>query len=186
VAISVWGKRQNNYYCEYMMNRHLNFLATLAAIRSIKSMFPRALTVLIEDKANGSAIIGVLRSEMLCSPVNPRGGKVARVNAISAAIESGHVFLPQGAPWVAEFIDQFAVFPAGAHDDMVDAASQALVRLTQSSGYFEMDEPDYDENGRRRIDDGMTIYLSDSQYHVYGDDERDTGFSSGPEMWLPY
>ena len=68
-----------------------------------------------------------------------------------------------------------------------DAASQALVRLTQSSGYFEIDEPDYDENGRRRIDDGMTIYLSDSQYHVYGDnDESDARYSSGPEMWLPY
>lgn len=140
VAISVWGKRQNNYYCEYMMNRHLNFLATLAAIRSIKSMFPRVLTVLIEDKANGSAIINVLQQEMFCIPVNPRGGKVARVNAVSAAIESGHVFLPRGAVWVNDFVDQAAAFPNAAHDDMVDSASQALGHLLFSSGVTEVPE----------------------------------------------
>lgn len=186
VSIQVWGKANNNYYCRYCLNRHLTFSETVAQIRAVKKLYPHAQFVLIEDKANGSAIIDVLRSEMLCIPVNPRGGKVARVNAVSAAIESGHVFLPSDAPWVEEFVDQWSVFPAGEHDDMVDSASQALLRLTQSSGYFEIDEPDYDENGRRRIDDGMTIYLSDSQYHVYGDDESDARFSSGPEMWLPY
>ena len=140
VAISVWGKRKNDYYCEYMMNRHLNFLATLQAIRNIRQMFPRAMQVLIEDKANGSAIINVLQQEMFCIPVNPRGGKVARVNAVSAAIESGHVFLPRAVPWTADFIDQASAFPNAAHDDMVDSASQALSYLIYSSGVYEVPE----------------------------------------------
>ena len=66
---------------------------------------------------------------MFCIPVNPRGGKVARVNAVSAAIESGHVYVPEDAPWLSEYLDQWSAFPAGAHDDMVDASSHALSYL---------------------------------------------------------
>ena len=71
---------------------------------------------------------------MFCIPVEPKGGKIARVNAVSAAIESGHVHLPEGAPWLREYVDQWTAFPAGAHDDMVDASSQALHYLFGVSG----------------------------------------------------
>ena len=168
VAISVWGKRHNNYYCRYMMNRHLNFLATLQAIRSVKQMFPRALAVLIEDKANGSAIINVLQQEMFCIPVNPRGGKVSRVNSVSAAIESGHVYLPRSAPWVSDFVDQCAAFPNAAHDDMVDSASQALSYLLYSSGVTDIPElPEYEQlatNEEQQFLDG------DKMFDPYGKD----------------
>lgn len=136
VSIQVWGKLRNDYYLRYCLNQHLDFPGTIAAIRTVKQLYPRAATVLIEDKANGSAIIQTLQREMYCIPVQPIGGKVARVNAISAAIESGHVYLPDPAqaPWVNDFIDQFTAFPNGAHDDMVDACSQALNRLIYFSG----------------------------------------------------
>lgn len=147
VSIQVWGKLRNDYYLRYCLNKHLDFPGTIAAIRSVKQLYPRAYTVLIEDKANGSAIIQTLQREMYCVPVQPIGGKVARVNAISAAIESGHVFLPKRRrlredggiiedvePWVNDFLDQFTAFPNGAHDDMVDACSQALNRLIYFSG----------------------------------------------------
>ena len=103
--------------------------------------------MLIEDKANGSAVLQVLQRSMCCVGVNPMGGKVARVNAVSAAIESGHVFLPEPgkAGWVADFIEQFSAFPNAAHDDMVDAASQALQRLIYAPGGE--DEP---RGGERR------------------------------------
>lgn len=136
VAIQVWGKLGEDYYLRYSLCKHLDFPATLSAIRMVRLLYPAARTVLIEDKANGSAIIQTLQREMYCIPVNPLGGKVARVNAIAPAIESGHVFIPMfaKAPWVADFVDQFAAFPSGAHDDMVDAASQALNRLIYATG----------------------------------------------------
>ena len=168
VAISVWGKRGNNYYCRYMMNKHLNFLATLQAIRSVRQLYPRAMTVLIEDKANGSAIINVLQQEMFCIPVNPKGGKVSRVNSVSAAIESGHVFLPRSAPWVSDFVDQCAAFPNASHDDMVDSASQALAYLLYSSGVTEVPElPEYEQlatNEEQQFLDG------DKLFNPYGQD----------------
>ena len=134
VAITVWGKLGNDYYLRYCLNRHLTFSQTLDAIRMAQTLYPNAQRVLIEDKANGTAIIDVLQREMFCIPVNPKGGKEARVNAISPAIESGHVFLPEDAPWLEAYIDQFSAFPAGAHDDMVDSTSQALAFLLHANG----------------------------------------------------
>ena len=134
VAITVWGKLNSDYYLRYCLNRHLTFSQTIEAIRLAQTLYPYAQRVLIEDKANGTAIIDVLQREMFCIPVNPKGGKEARVNAISPAIESGHVFLPEDAPWLDAYIDQFSAFPAGAHDDMVDSTSQALTFLLPASG----------------------------------------------------
>ena len=134
VAIEVWGKVDNDYYLRYCLNRHMDFPETVKAIRAVRKLYPEALAVLIEDKANGSAIIQTLQKEMFCIPVNPKGGKEARVNAVSPAIESGHVYLPEGEPWLYEFVDQFTAFPAGKNDDMVDSATQALSYMLFSSG----------------------------------------------------
>ena len=62
--------------------------------------------------------------------MNPQGGKIARAAAVSPLIEAGNVYLPhpQVAPWVDDFIEECAAFPNGAHDDQVDAMTQALLR----------------------------------------------------------
>jgi predicted phage terminase large subunit-like protein len=83
----------------------------------------------VEDKANGSAIIATLQRELFCIPVAPRGGKEARAAAVAPAIESGHVFLPLEASWTEDYVEQWAQFPRGAHDDMVDSSTQALTYL---------------------------------------------------------
>lgn len=152
VSIQVWGKLGNDYYLRYCLNQHLDFPGTVAALRTVRQLFPAARTVLIEDKANGSAIIQTLRKEMFCIPINPQGGKVARVNAIAPAIESGHVYLPdpESSPWVETFIDQFTVFPNGAHDDIVDAASQCLNRMIFSSGIVPPKEAPVEERYVRK------------------------------------
>lgn len=156
VSVQVWGKHRQDYYLRYCLNRHLDFPGTLEAIRTAARLYPAAKTVLIEDKANGSAVIQVLQRSMCCIGVNPMGGKVARVNAVSAAIESGHVFLPEPGknPWVAEFIDQFSAFPNAAHDDMVDAASQALQRLIYAPG-------GEDGDTARTVSRDETVYFND-------------------------
>ena len=134
VAITVWGKAGQNYYLLDCVNRHLDFPATLQMIRAVCRAHPGAGAVLIEDKANGSAVIQTLQKELFCIPVNPRGGKVARVHAVSPAIEAGHVYVPERGPWVEEYLDQWSAFPNGSHDDMVDSSSQALSYLLHASG----------------------------------------------------
>ena len=149
VAITVWGRRGSDYYLKECVNRHLDFTATLREIRRVQRRFPKARTVLIEDKANGSAILNVLQREMFCIGVEPRGGKTARVHAVSPAIESGHVLLPRSAPWLEEYLEQWSAFPAGKHDDMVDSSTQALSYLFTRSGAVatprEEEHPAWDE-----------------------------------------
>lgn len=167
VAIEVWGKKGNDYYCQYCLNRHLDFPQTLEAIRMVRQLFPRVRTVLIEDKANGSAIISMLQREMFCVAVNPKGGKVARVNAVSAAIESGHVHLPKDASWTIPFVDQFTAFPAGRNDDMVDCATQALTYLIYASGQAELPPADVEEERVVAVIDD-TFLDGEKCYDVYG------------------
>lgn len=164
VAVEVWAKLGSDYYCRYCLNRHLDFPQTLEAIRMVRKLYPRARAVLIEDKANGSAIIATLQKEMFCIAVNPRGGKAARVNAVSPAIESGHVFLPEGAVWTADFVDQFTAFPAGRHDDMVDGATQALSYLLYSSGEALADPA---EEEAPALPSSEEAFLDSSVYDVY-------------------
>ena len=144
VAIEVWGKIGNDYYLRYCLNRHMDFPETIRAVRMVQAQYPQARTVLIEDKANGSAIIQMLQKEMFCVPVTPMGGKEARVNAVSPAIESGHVYLPRGEEWVGSFVDQFTAFPVGKHDDMVDSATQAISYLLHVSGEMGEETARYD------------------------------------------
>ena len=144
VAITVWGKRGNDYYLRHCVNRQMGFSETLRAIRAAAAQFPEARRVLIEDKANGPAILEVLQSELFCLPVEPKGGKIARVNAVSPAIETGHVFLPEHMPGLEAFLDQWTAFPNAAHDDMVDSASQALSWLLTAPG-GEAASPETDE-----------------------------------------
>lgn len=130
VAITVWGKKDNRIYLVDLINERFNFTETIRAIKMMKLRYPHVSNVLIEDKANGSAIIQVLRDEMFgITAVTPHESKEARVDAVSYAIEAGNVYVPKDKNFTWEFIDQCATFPNGKHDDIVDSMSQALARL---------------------------------------------------------
>lgn len=139
VAIQVWGKTGANMYLIDNLKAKMNFPTTLQAIRNMKHKHKGAHTILVEDKANGPAIIAMLHREIGgMIPVNPQGGKVARVNAVSPHIESGNVFLPRNEEWIHDFVEECASFPKGKNDDQVDAMSQALNRFI----YYYADLPE--------------------------------------------
>lgn len=169
VAIEVWGKRGCDYYLRFCLNRHLDFPATLRAIRQVRGRFPDCRYILIEDKANGSAVIQTLRHELPgVLPVEPKGGKTARVHAVAPAIEGGHVYLPQNELWAQELADQFAAFPNGKHDDMVDAASQALSFLLWSTGETQDPGQGQQQNTPAWEEREERSFLDGGMYDVYG------------------
>lgn len=47
--------------------------------------------------------------------------KPTRSRSIQARTAMGRVYLPSKAPWMADFTQELLVFPAGKHDDQVDA-----------------------------------------------------------------
>ena len=130
VCIQVWGKNGADMYLIDNLKARMNFPTTLQAIRNMVRKHPKAHAKLVEDKANGPAIIAMLKNEIGgIIAVNPQGGKVARVNAVSPYIESGNVYLPRHASWVHDFVEECASFPQGKNDDQVDTMSQALNRF---------------------------------------------------------
>lgn len=134
VAIGIWGKLGANIYLIDLVREHLNFEATMQVMMQKKALY-QPTTILVEDKANGSAIIETLRKKIMgVVGVNPRDSKEERVNAVSFVIESGNVYLPKDRSFTPMFIEECAQFPNGKHDDMVDQMTQALARLIWVNG----------------------------------------------------
>jgi len=130
VVEQVWGVKGADKYLLDQVRDHLSFAATVNAIRSLTMKWPKAHTKLVEDKANGTAVIETLQHEIPgIVAVEPEGGKEARAHAVSCEIEAHNVYLPGAMPWVHDFIEECAAFPVGAHDDQVDAMTQALTRI---------------------------------------------------------
>ena len=126
----VWARVGSVYLLGDQIRARMDCPTTVKAVRQVSQRFPKVYGKLIEDKANGSAVIQMLSHEIAeIIPVNPQGGKVARAAAVSPLIEAGNVYLPhpQLAPWVNDLIEECAAFPNGAHDDQVDAMTQALL-----------------------------------------------------------
>jgi predicted phage terminase large subunit-like protein len=131
VVGQVWGRVGPLYFLGHQVRGRMDFPTTVNAVREVSRNWPIAIAKLIEDKANGSAVIQMLTVEIPgILPVNPAGGKIARAAAVSPLIEAGNIYVPHPAyaPWVNDFIEECAAFPNGAHDDQVDAMTQALLR----------------------------------------------------------
>lgn len=128
----VWATLGSDRYLLDQIRFRGDFPATVAMVRQFSRKWPQTKIKLVEDKANGPAIVASLRHEISgLIEVTPKGGKLARASAVAAQIEAGNVYLPDPAlnPWVYDFIEECASFPHGSQDDQVDAMSQALTRL---------------------------------------------------------
>lgn len=124
VAIQVWVKLGQHYYLLYRFKQRMGFSDTLKKMLEVVRMFGLYNVILVEDKANGSAIIEMLRKS--CRSVveiEPYGNKISRANAISPIVESGCVHIK---PDHSELIEEAVDFPNSDHDDEVDCMSQAI------------------------------------------------------------
>lgn len=127
VALQAWGIKGANKYLLHRVREQIGFAATVAAVRAMKAKFPQAIAVLIEDKANGPAVIETLKNEIAgVVPVEPFGGKLARANAAQPEQEAGNLFLPDPSiePRIEDFLHEASTFPGGKHDDEIDAMTQ--------------------------------------------------------------
>jgi predicted phage terminase large subunit-like protein len=133
VAGLVGGRRGANCYIlpDHIHDR-LDFPATIKATRGLSARNPDATHKLVEDKANGPAVIATLKSEIAgLIGVEPEGDKVSRAHAVTHMFESGNVWFPHPsiAPWVKKLVLELLQFPLGAHDDLTDALTQLLRRF---------------------------------------------------------
>jgi predicted phage terminase large subunit-like protein len=167
VVGQVWGARKADRFLLDQVRRKLDFPGTVAAVRAMTDKWPNASEKIVEDKANGPAIIATLQHEIDgLIAVNPEGGKLARASAVSAQIESGNVYLPHPslASWVNDFLHEAEMFPNGRNDDAVDAMTQGLLRLKaiREPWMLVLGRPDEDDDGwprRPRVRGGLANSL---------------------------
>lgn len=135
VVIQAHGLKGANRYLLDQTRGRLSFVKTLEAYVEFTGKHSDIDLHLIEDKANGPAVMSTLHDHIAgLVGVNPDRSKEGRVNATSPTIEAGNWYLPHpslpGCAWVAaEYLPEWAMFPNGAHDDQVDATTQAEARF---------------------------------------------------------
>jgi predicted phage terminase large subunit-like protein len=122
-----WGIRGPQLYLIDLLRARLEYPDLKRAVRA-QSVRWRPDVILIEDKASGTQLIQELMAEGLqaVARYRPQADKVMRMHAQTAIIENGFVHLPLAADWLAEYLNELALFPNGRHDDQVDSTAQFL------------------------------------------------------------
>jgi len=121
----------------------------------------RSDIILIENKGSGISLIQDLqRNQIPIHKYNPgNADKVQRVSLISYLLEDGVLYIPECdrykgkfVSWADRLINELIQFPVGAHDDYVDALTQA-VRLLRDMSFLKVssDPEDPDQDDDRKI-----------------------------------
>jgi predicted phage terminase large subunit-like protein len=131
VGWTIGVDEQNNLFLLERRRGHWDFNRTLDEIGDMGRVWPEVQQIGIEQVAyQAAAIQEALRRTML--PIVPdkiSGGdrdKVTRARLLEARAAAGKVVRPSGASWWAEFAAEALYFPAGAHDDQIDALAGAV------------------------------------------------------------
>ena len=130
---TTWGLKGKQVYLLHVFRKRLNYPELKRAVRE-QAVVHGATVILIEDKASGTQLIQDLVFEGLSivKGVVPSGDKIMRLHAQTATIENGLVFLPDTAPWLAEYMQELTTFPKAKYDDQADSTAQALAWIKES------------------------------------------------------
>lgn len=122
------------YILDYVAD-YMAFTTAQAEVLRMSKTHPAAYHKVVEQAANGDAIISSLSSVVGgFIPWPPRGvkkrGKTESWHAASPPQRGGNCHLPVDAPWRQEFIDNMGHLPHGTPNDEGDAFSQAVDYIT--------------------------------------------------------
>lgn len=137
VVGQVWGRHGARFFLLDQVRGRWGFTETVEQFTRLSEKWPHAARKYIEDRANGPAVIDTLKNRISgIIPVEPDGSKTARAYAVTPLFEAGNVLLPPPGlcPWTDGLISELLQFPASAHDDQVDALTQALRMFTGRPG----------------------------------------------------
>ncbi len=129
-VIATWGATETDFYLLDVWRARVEFPDLKRAILA-QAAKHKPSAVLVEDAASGQSALQELRREtaLPLMPVKPTGSKEGRAAAVSPLAEAGKVWLPESAPWLADWLEEHVAFPMAAHDDAVDTTSMALEHL---------------------------------------------------------
>jgi predicted phage terminase large subunit-like protein len=140
VAIGAIGVKGPNRYPLEITNAHLDLPATETEILRMQRVW-RATVVLVEDKANGSAVIKSIRRKISgVIAIEPEGGKMVRMAAAAGSFQSNNWFFPRNSAWTETAIEQLTKFPAAKYDDVADLITQAEAYISRNTFVYGLTE----------------------------------------------
>lgn len=148
VVLQRWQNNGPNYYLLNQVRDHLDFTKTVTMLEASILRWPDARLRLVEEKANGAAVINSLTTRFSgIIPVNPTEGKVPRAYAIQPIQETGNIVIPHPrlAPWLPIWIAEVISFPFAADDDQVDSMTQVINYWESGPRITVPDLPDEEE-----------------------------------------
>ena len=119
--------RSRRWYLIDVWRKRVDYPELKAAVQTLAAKY-KSKRILVEDTGTGTSLVQELRRGKVSGivAVKPERDKVSRMAVVSAKFESGQVFLPQRASWLADFERELFAFPGGKYDDQCDSVSQAL------------------------------------------------------------
>ena len=132
VAGFVMARAGSNIYILDLENDKMTFTESVAAVRRLSGKWPKARAKVVENKANGPAIVDLLKKEIAgMVEFNPKGSKEERAISVTPYFEAGNIWFPdpKEAPWVNDLIRDLLIFPKGTYKDTVDALVQGILYL---------------------------------------------------------
>lgn len=132
VSMGAFARLGDRRFVLDVVRGRMNYPETRQAFKRLCQKFPHARFALIEDKANGSALIddlGSMYAKIPLIPYEPDASKYERAELVAPLWEAGLVELPERGTWVSDFVEEMRAFGSGGgHDDQVDMQSQILLR----------------------------------------------------------
>lgn len=133
-----WARRGANRFLIDQVRDRMDYPTFRRMLLTFGAKWSHVNRTLVENKANGPAVIADLRG-IVPGLVDrePHGSKENRAHACAGLVEGGNVFLPDPGlndidsqvdrSFVHGFVDECATFPGGSNDDQVDAFTQAML-----------------------------------------------------------
>lgn len=134
VVGQVWGRKGADFYLLDQVGGRLDFDETVQAIRDLSAKWPESTAKIVEAQMLGAALSSHLKHEIAgLIPITVKDSKALRALNCVPVWQSANVYLPPPDDgtyaWMHEYVQELLSFPSAAHDDQVDATTQALNQL---------------------------------------------------------
>lgn len=134
VGTKMGKSRTGDYYVLHVARMRVSAAGVEATLKQFAASDTKAVKIRIEQEGAASGKIVKHHFETMLNgwdarftPI-PRASKAVRAGPFNAACERRQVHLVAGN-WIADWIEELALFPNGKHDDQVDSASGAYESL---------------------------------------------------------
>jgi predicted phage terminase large subunit-like protein len=128
---NIFNAQPARYVVLDQFREQVDFVDSLQGFTTLRRRHPACLDIWVEAKANGNAILSILKKTdvgkgLRLRYITPTRNKVLRYQAVAPIVEQGRVYV-LNTPSLAPFLPELGAVPNAANDDQADAFTQALL-----------------------------------------------------------